>query len=140
MSTIKVHVDMNLCQSHGECVFAAPDVFELGDDEIEKVIDRLREELATALDVLGAGTAGGTVQQRHGTERLASRDQRHHQRVADPPLGVGGAEPFGSAPQLRRDHGADLRERAPGHRSLDGDQLSHGDGRGVGRGARRPPR
>ena len=22
---MKVHVDMNLCQSHGECVFAAPD-------------------------------------------------------------------------------------------------------------------
>ena len=25
---------MNLCQSHGECVFAAPDVFELGDDDV----------------------------------------------------------------------------------------------------------
>jgi ferredoxin len=31
---MKVHVDMNLCQSHGECVFPAPDVFELGDDDV----------------------------------------------------------------------------------------------------------
>ena len=30
----KVHVDMNLCQSHGECVYVAPDVFELGDDDV----------------------------------------------------------------------------------------------------------
>ena len=31
---MKVHVDMNLCQSHGECVFPAPDIFELGDDDV----------------------------------------------------------------------------------------------------------
>jgi len=31
---MKVHVDMNLCQSHGECVTIAPDVFELGDDDV----------------------------------------------------------------------------------------------------------
>ena len=31
---MKVRVDMNLCQSHGECVFPAPDVFELGDDDV----------------------------------------------------------------------------------------------------------
>jgi ferredoxin len=31
---VKVHVDMNLCQSHGECAFVAPDVFELGDDDV----------------------------------------------------------------------------------------------------------
>ena len=31
---MKVHVDMNLCQSHGECVAVAPDVFELGDDDV----------------------------------------------------------------------------------------------------------
>ena len=36
MSTIKVHVDMDRCQSHGECVFEAPDVFELGDDDVLK--------------------------------------------------------------------------------------------------------
>ena len=31
---MKVHVDMNLCQSHGECVSVAPDMFELGDDDV----------------------------------------------------------------------------------------------------------
>ena len=31
---MKVHVDMNLCQSHGDCVFAAPDVFDLGEDDV----------------------------------------------------------------------------------------------------------
>jgi ferredoxin len=28
------HVDMNLCQSHGECAYVAPDIFELGDDDV----------------------------------------------------------------------------------------------------------
>lgn len=32
--SIKVLVDMNLCQSHGECVAAAPEYFELGDDDV----------------------------------------------------------------------------------------------------------
>jgi ferredoxin len=31
---MNIHVDMNLCQSHGECAFIAPDVFELGDDDV----------------------------------------------------------------------------------------------------------
>ena len=30
----KVHVDMNLCQSHGECAYVAPEIFELGDDDV----------------------------------------------------------------------------------------------------------
>ena len=55
MSTIKVHVDMNLCQSHGECVFAAPDVFELGDDDVlvwEPEVDASkRAELEEAVNV-----------------------------------------------------------------------------------------
>src|SRR5215207_4908318 len=31
---LKVHVDMDMCQSHGECAFVAPEVFELGDDDV----------------------------------------------------------------------------------------------------------
>ena len=31
---MKVHVDMNLCQSHGDCAAVAPEVFELGDDDV----------------------------------------------------------------------------------------------------------
>ena len=30
----RVHVDMNLCQSHGECVYVAENIFELGDDDV----------------------------------------------------------------------------------------------------------
>ncbi|MER5213022.1 ferredoxin [Streptomyces sp. NPDC002838] len=29
---MKVVVDMNKCQDHGQCVFAAPDVFSMDDD------------------------------------------------------------------------------------------------------------
>ena len=38
----RVHVDMNLCQSHGECVYVADDIFELGDDDVL----RWREEIS----------------------------------------------------------------------------------------------
>jgi ferredoxin len=52
---IKVIVDMNLCQSHGQCVFAAPDVFELGDDDVlrwqEEVDESRRPELEEAVNV-----------------------------------------------------------------------------------------
>ncbi|HWV86207.1 MAG TPA: ferredoxin [Capillimicrobium sp.] len=52
---IKVIVDMNLCQSHGECVYAAPGVFELGDDDVlrwqEEVDESRREELEEAVNV-----------------------------------------------------------------------------------------
>ncbi|WP_331767081.1 ferredoxin [Embleya sp. NBC_00896] len=30
---MRVTVDMNLCESHGQCVFAAPDVFSFDDDD-----------------------------------------------------------------------------------------------------------
>lgn len=30
---MKVVVDMDLCEAHGECVVAAPEIFELGDDD-----------------------------------------------------------------------------------------------------------
>ena len=52
---IKVIVDMNLCQSHGDCVLAAPEVFELGDDDLlrwqEEVDDARRAELEDAVNV-----------------------------------------------------------------------------------------
>jgi ferredoxin len=51
---MKVLVDMNLCQSHGECVVVAPEVFELGDDDVlrwkEDVDDELREKMEEAVD------------------------------------------------------------------------------------------
>ena len=41
---MKVHVDMNLCQAHGECVFAAPDVFTLHDDDTLEWVEEVGEE------------------------------------------------------------------------------------------------
>jgi ferredoxin len=51
---MKVLVDMNLCQSHGECVVAAPEVFELGDDDVlrweEDVGEELRDKVEDAVE------------------------------------------------------------------------------------------
>lgn len=30
---MRVHVDLNRCQAHAQCVFAAPEVFDINDDE-----------------------------------------------------------------------------------------------------------
>jgi ferredoxin len=47
---MKVLVDMNLCQSHGECVFAAPDVFELGDDDVLRFTEEVDESQRAAVE------------------------------------------------------------------------------------------
>jgi ferredoxin len=53
---IKVIVDRDVCQNHGQCVFAAPPVFEL-DEEGELVVldeepdESLREAVEEAADV-----------------------------------------------------------------------------------------
>jgi ferredoxin len=41
-----VVVDRDLCQNHGQCVFAAPQVFELDDDgELVQLQDEVGEDL-----------------------------------------------------------------------------------------------
>lgn len=49
---MRVNVDMSLCESHGECVFLAPDVFSFDDDGTlrwsEQVDDARRAELERA--------------------------------------------------------------------------------------------
>jgi ferredoxin len=47
---MKVHVDMNLCQSHGECVIPAPDVFDLGDDDVLVWKEDVPEERRAAVE------------------------------------------------------------------------------------------
>ncbi len=43
---IKVVVDLDVCQDHGQCVFAAPQVFELDDDgELVRLHDEVGEDL-----------------------------------------------------------------------------------------------
>jgi ferredoxin len=34
---MKVLVDTTKCELHGECVMAAPDVFEIGEDDVDAV-------------------------------------------------------------------------------------------------------
>jgi len=45
---------MNLCQSHGECAAIAPEVFELGDDDLlrwkEDVDEEFREKMEAAVE------------------------------------------------------------------------------------------
>ncbi|MGW3952650.1 ferredoxin [Streptomyces sp. NPDC004752] len=52
---MKVVVDMNKCQDHGQCVFAAPDVFRFDDaGHLAYVSDpgeALRDEVEEAADV-----------------------------------------------------------------------------------------
>jgi ferredoxin len=52
---MRVQVDMELCQSHGECAFVAPEVFELGDDDVlrweEHPDEALREKVKHAVTV-----------------------------------------------------------------------------------------
>ncbi|MFF2509067.1 ferredoxin [Streptomyces sp. NPDC058067] len=52
---MKVVVDMNKCQDHGQCVFSAPDVFQLDDTGrlayVSEPDDALREEVEEAADV-----------------------------------------------------------------------------------------
>ena len=43
---IKVVVDRDLCQNHGQCVFAAPQVFELDEEgKLEVLQDEVDESL-----------------------------------------------------------------------------------------------
>ena len=50
-----VHVDMNLWQIDGECTYLAPEIIELGDDDVlrwkEEVDPSLREKAQEAADV-----------------------------------------------------------------------------------------
>ncbi|GGV37154.1 ferredoxin [Streptomyces longisporoflavus] len=52
---LKVTVDLDVCQDHGQCVFAAPDVFELDDDGRLAYVgtpdESLRADVEDAADV-----------------------------------------------------------------------------------------
>ena len=53
--TIKIEVDMNKCQHYGQCVFEAPNIFKLNnDDKLEYVAeadDSERANVEAAIDV-----------------------------------------------------------------------------------------
>jgi ferredoxin len=52
---VKVVVDMNKCQDHGQCVFAAPDVFRLDEEGhlayVSEPDEALRADVEDAADV-----------------------------------------------------------------------------------------
>jgi ferredoxin len=45
-----VNVDMDLCQSHGECCFAAPEVFHLDDDDVLQYVEHPDESQRDAVE------------------------------------------------------------------------------------------
>jgi len=46
-----VRVDRDVCQNHGQCVFSAPQVFELDDDgELVQLQDDVGEDLRDAVE------------------------------------------------------------------------------------------
>jgi ferredoxin len=47
---MRVEVDMELCQSNGLCCISAPDVFELGDDDILRYEPAPDESLRDAVE------------------------------------------------------------------------------------------
>jgi ferredoxin len=54
--SFKVIVDWDLCQDHGQCAFAAPEVFQIGDDGrmvvlVEEPDEPLRSKVEDAMDV-----------------------------------------------------------------------------------------
>lgn len=52
---IRIDVDMNQCQHYGQCVFEAPTIFHLNDDDkleyVAEADDELRGEVENAVDV-----------------------------------------------------------------------------------------
>ncbi len=53
-SAVRVRVDMNLCQSNGQCELVAPEIFDLGEDDLLRWKDRvdpsLREKALKAVE------------------------------------------------------------------------------------------
>lgn len=51
---MKICVDLNKCQDHGQCVIAAPEVFSFGDDNkltwVTEADERLRQDVEDAAD------------------------------------------------------------------------------------------
>jgi ferredoxin len=47
--SFKVVVDMDLCQNHGQCTFAAPEVFQLDEDGVLVVLNDEPDESQRAV-------------------------------------------------------------------------------------------
>ncbi|NIH87096.1 ferredoxin [Amycolatopsis granulosa] len=51
---MKIQVDMDLCESHGQCVFAAPAIFSFDDDDILVHAETADESLRDAVEKAAA--------------------------------------------------------------------------------------
>ena len=53
--TLKIHVDMEKCQHYGQCVFDAPNIFRLNDDDKleyqSTADDSERDNIQLAIDI-----------------------------------------------------------------------------------------
>ena len=45
---MKIIIDRDLCDSHGRCAAHAPDIFELGEDDVLRVLDEQPPENSRA--------------------------------------------------------------------------------------------
>ncbi|GGK29134.1 hypothetical protein GCM10011583_71320 [Streptomyces camponoticapitis] len=71
---LKVIVDMNLCESHGQCVFAAPQVFAFDEDDI--LVYEPNPDVSQYKKVAAAAAACPVraIRVEHGTEGDAPAD------------------------------------------------------------------
>lgn len=51
---MKIVVDRDLCESHGQCEYVAPEIFRLDDEGELHVADALSEELRAKADLAAA--------------------------------------------------------------------------------------
>lgn len=72
-TTVHITVDMNLCESHGQCVFAAPEVFSFDDDYL---VHDAEPAPATHRSAMPAWPRGCV--RRGFSDRLPDPGQRRH--------------------------------------------------------------
>ncbi|MDO3635811.1 ferredoxin [Mycolicibacterium arseniciresistens] len=72
-SARRVHVDTHLCEGHGLCVDLAPEVFDLGDDDVARCdvrpADTLWNKVDAAVDACPRGAISVVSEQHSSSDR-----------------------------------------------------------------------
>jgi ferredoxin len=58
---MRVHVDMDLCESHGICTYTAPSVFELDDDDVLQYVERPDPGMRAQVEEAAKGCPAGAI-------------------------------------------------------------------------------